>query len=286
MRSNMLLFAYRNVRVFFRDRASVVFSMMGALIVIALYFLFLGDFLVQSYSELPNAREILDSWAMAGLLAIVPVTTTLGALGIMIDDNITGAARDFTVSPMKRYEIVGGYVISTFVVGVVMSLLSLAFAEAYIVSNGGDILGGIQFAKVIGLILISVLSASAIMLLVALLISSHNAYGMASTIVGTLIGFLTGVFIPIGVLPSVMGSVVKIIPASHSASLFRQVMMEKPMEVMSGMPAEDILKFELDLGVRFEFGDLLVGPGSSIIILLGVAAVFFIAAIIKLSIKK
>lgn len=281
--SNLLLFTYRNIRVFFRDRAAVIFSMMGALIVIALYFLFLGDFISQTYSEIPNARTIIDSWAMAGLLAVVPVTTTLGAFGIMINDKMSGAVRDFTVSPMKTYEIVGGYVLSTFTVGVIMSLLALVFAEAYIVFNGGDLLSAIQFIKVIGIIILSVISASAIMFLLALFINSNNAYTTASTVVGTLVGFLLGVYIPIGVLPAAIGAVVKIIPASHSASLFRQVMMEKPMESMSVMSPEYIHNFELDMGVIFEFGDFVVTSGISILILIAAAILFFVIAVARVS---
>ena len=287
MSSNIILFATRNIKVFFRDRVAVVFSMFAALIVIALYFLFLGDMITEGYSEtLPDARTIIDSWAMAGLMAVVPVTATLGALGIMIQDKITGAVRDFTVSPMKTHEIVGGYVLSTFVIGTALSLLALVFAELYIVSNGGPMLSAAQFVKVIGLVLLSVLSASAVMFFLALFINSNNAYSTASSIVGTMIGFLTGVFIPTGLLPAAMGSVVKIVPASHSASLFRQVMMEKPMEATAGMSPDDLLSFELDMGVKFEVGDTIITPETSILILVGVCAAFFILAVLKLSIKR
>jgi len=286
MTSNLILFTSRNVKVFFRDRTAVVFSMFAALIVIALYFLFLGDTITASYEHIPGARTIVDSWAMAGLMAVVPVTASLGALGIMIQDKISGAVRDLTVSPMRRYEIVGGYVLSTFIVCTALSLLALTFAEAYIVYNGGSLLSSVQFAKVLGLVLLSVISSSAIMFVVALFISSNNAYSAVSTIVGTMIGFLTGVFVPIGVLPSAVGTVVKIVPASHSASLFRQVMMEGPMISMEGMPPEEMLEFELDMGVKFGFGDGLVTTEMSLLILVAVAAAFFIFAVLMLSVKR
>jgi len=286
MTSNIILFTFRNMKVFFRDRMAVLSSMFAAIIVIALYFLFLGDMLTKELSEtVPGARAIVDSWAMAGVMAVTPVTAALGALGIMIQDKINGAIRDITVSPMKRYEIVSGYVLSTFVITVLLSFLALAFAEAYIVLNGGSFLTGMQFVKVVGLVLLSSVSASAMMLLVALFITSNNVYSGVSTIVGTIIGFITGVFIPIGMLPDVMGTVVKMVPASHSATLFRQVMMETPMEAMAGMPPEEILEFELSMGVRFEWGDGMITPETSLIILAAVAAVFFMLAVLKLSTK-
>jgi len=286
MTSNIILFARRNVKVFFRDRAAVTYSMFAAIIIIALYILFLGDTIAESVPDVPNARIITDSWAMAGLLAVVPVTSTLGALGLMIQDKISGAIRDFTVSPIKTHEIVGGYVLSTFVAGVVMSLLAFVFAEVYIVSSGGYLLNGAEFVKVMGILLLSVVSSSAVMFVVALFVNSNNAFSAVNSIVGVMIGFLIGAYIPFGFLPSGVASVAKLVPASHSASLFRQVMTERPMENMAGVPPEDILQFKLDMGIRFEWGDGLISPEMSIIILAAVAAAFFVFAILKLSIKR
>ena len=286
MNSNLVLFAMRNVKIFFRDRTAVIFSMFAALIVIALYFLFIGESLTAEYSHLPNARLIIDSWAMGGLMGVVPVTTTLAALGVMIQDRISGAVRDFTVSPMKRYEIVGGYVLSTFIISTALSLLSLAFAEAYIISGGGSVLNAVQLASILGLLLLSVVSASAVMLVVALFLYSNNAYSAVSTVVGTLIGFIVGAFIPLGFLPSAVATFAKLIPATHSASLFRQIMMETPMESMAGMPAEEILDFELNMGVKLGFGGDPVSPEISILILGGVCAVFYFIAVLIISKKQ
>ena len=286
MTSNITLFALRNVKVFFRDRAAVVYSMFAAIIIIALYFLFLGDSIADSIPDMPNARIIADSWAMAGLLAVVPVTSTLGALGLMIQDKISGSIRDLSVSPLRTHEIVGGYVFSTFIIGIVMSSVALVFAEAYILSSGGSLLNATEFAKVLGIMLLSVVSGSAVMFVIALFVNSNNAFSAVNTIIGVMIGFLIGAYIPIGYLPSGMAAVAKIVPATHSASLFRQVMMERPMENMASMPPEDILQFKLDMGVRLEWGDGLVSPTMSILVLAAVGVAFFVFATLKLSIKR
>ena len=39
----MIRFAKRNLMVFFRDKSAVFFSLLSALIIVALYALFLGD---------------------------------------------------------------------------------------------------------------------------------------------------------------------------------------------------------------------------------------------------
>ena len=44
----MIAFAKRNMKIFFRDRMSVFFALLGALLIIGLFALFLGDLMVKS----------------------------------------------------------------------------------------------------------------------------------------------------------------------------------------------------------------------------------------------
>nr|NLJ02159.1 ABC transporter permease [Bacillota bacterium] len=78
----MITFAKRNLKLFFRDRASVFFSLLAVFIIIGLYVLFLGDMVMMDLEGIPGARFLMDSWIMAGLMAVTSVTTTMGALGI------------------------------------------------------------------------------------------------------------------------------------------------------------------------------------------------------------
>ena len=73
----------RNLLIFFRDRGSVFFSLLGVLIIIGLYVLFLGDIMVKDLGDLPGARFLMDSWIMSGLLAVTPVTTSLGQMFLL-----------------------------------------------------------------------------------------------------------------------------------------------------------------------------------------------------------
>jgi multidrug/hemolysin transport system permease protein len=104
----------RNLLIFFRDKSSVFFSLLSVFIIIGLYVLFLGDMIVQGMSDMPGARFLMDSWIMSGLLAVTPITTSLGAMGTIIVDKKYGLYKDFAVSPLKRSTITGGYVVSAF----------------------------------------------------------------------------------------------------------------------------------------------------------------------------
>jgi multidrug/hemolysin transport system permease protein len=179
----------------------------------------------------------MDSWIMAGLLAVTTLTTTLGALGTMVDDRSKKIIKDFYSSPVKRSYIAGGYVVSAFLIGVILSLVALVLAEIYIVAYGGSLLGGMALLKVFGLILLSSIASTSMVFFLATFLRSQNAFGVASTVIGTLVGFLTGIYLPTGMLPESIQYVVKCFPISHAAVLLRKVVMEAPLaQMFSGAP--------------------------------------------------
>ena len=283
----MISFGIRNLKVFFKDKSSVFFSLLAVFIIIGLYVLFLGDVLSGNLSDLPGARFMMDSWIMAGMLAVTTVTTTMGAFGIMVQDKERKLVKDFAASPVRKSSIVGGYIIGALVIGIIMSLITLILAELYIVSGGGEFMDVSTLLKILGLIILSTLCNTSMVLFLVSFFKSNNAFATASTILGTLIGFLTGIYIPIGSLPEGVQWVVKCFPVSHGAVLFRQVMMESPMtKSFAGAPESVINEFKETMGVVFKFGSTTITPLTSIIILLATAVVFYGLSIISLSRKE
>lgn len=278
--------AKRNLKLFFRDKASVFFSLLAVFVIIGLYVLFLGNMLTQGTEWLGDkARFIMDSWIMAGLLAVTSLTTTMGAYGIMIEDKTKKVMKDFSASPVRRSTLVGGYVISSFVVGVIMSIVTFVLAEVYIVIYGGELLGAFDMLRVLGCILLSVLSSSALVFFLVSFFNSTNAFATASTIIGTLVGFLTGIYIPIGTLPAAVQTAIRVFPVSHAGVLMRQIMMEAPLNAV-GLDAATAEAFRLEMGVGFKFGDTIIPPLYSILILLATTAVFYGLAILNVSRKR
>ncbi len=282
----MISFGIRNLKVFFKDKSSVFFSLLSVFIIIGLYVFFLGDVMVRSLPGIASARFLMDSWIMAGMLAAATVTTTMGAFGIMVQDKEQKIVKDFAASPVSKSSLVGGYIFGALVVGLIMSLLSFLLAEVYILSGGGTLLSPINALKTLGLIVLNTLCSSSIVLFLISFMKSSNAFATASTILGTLIGFLTGIYLPIGQLPEAVQLVVKVFPVSHGAALLRQVMMEAPLaDAFSGAPAEAVAEFEQVMGVRLFFGDTAAPPLVSILILLATTLVFYGLSILNLSRK-
>ncbi len=283
----MISFGIRNLKVFFKDKSSVFFSLLAVFIIIGLYALFLGDVWTSSMSDIAGIRFLMDSWIMAGLLAVTSVTTTMGAYGIMVQDREKKITKDFAASPVGNKNIVGGYIIGAVIIGIIMSIVALILAELYILAGGGELLSAQALAKVLSLIVVCTLCNSSIVLFLVSFFKSNNAFATASTIIGTLIGFLTGIYLPIGQLPESVQWIIKCFPVSHGAVLFRQVMMEAPMSAsFNGAPTQIVSDFENMMGVTLKFGDATVTPLASLIVLLATAVVFYTLSLLSISRKQ
>ena len=282
----MIALVIRNLKIFFRDRAAVFFSLLTVFIIIGLYALFLGD-TVASGMEGEGLSALIGSWIVSGLLAVISMTSTLGALGAMVDDRAKKISKDFVVSPIGRGAISGGYILSAFAIGVIMSLVTLLLGEIYIYASGGELLTFVQLLKVLGGIVLAVFSSSAIVLLVVSFVKSQNAYTALSITVGTLIGFLTGVYIPMGVLHESVQTVIKCFPVTYPAVYFRNIFMERPMEItFDGAPAEVVKAFEKEMGINFEIAGIETSLALCAIVMLCVGIIFYLLAVLNMSRKK
>jgi multidrug/hemolysin transport system permease protein len=283
----MIVIAKRNLKLFFRDRTAVAMSFLSVFIILGLYVLFLGNTLKSNLPDAPGIQFLLDSWVMAGILAVTTVTSTLGAFGVMVEDRAGKIMKDFTAAPIKRSDIVGGYILSAFTVGVVISLVTLVVAEVYIVANGGEWLSAGALIQIIGLLVLSVLASSSIVFFITSLLRTQTAFTTGSTVIGTLIGFLTGIYIPIGSLPEAVQFIIKIFPVSHAGALMRAVMLEQPMaDSFAGAPESVVEQFKLDMGVAYQFGGETAPAYASILILLATAAAFYLVSIVLMARKN
>lgn len=279
----------RNLKLYFRDRTSVFFSLLAVFLIIGLYVLFLGNMMVGNLKSMlgDNARFIVDSWVMAGLLSVTSITTTMGAFGTLVEDKTKKISRDFSSAPLRRSQLAGGYIISSFIIGVIMSLATLVIAEIYILAEGGKLIGLLALAKLFAVMLLAVFASSSLVFFIVSFFKTNSAFGTASTIIGTLIGFLTGIYIPMGVLPSAIQTVIKVFPISHAAALFRQIMLASPMSTaFANAPPEAVTSFKQEMGVVFYAGNKALSPLINILVLAATGVIFYILGAVRVSIKK
>lgn len=283
----MISFVSRNLKVFFRDKTAVFFSLLAVLIVLGLYIFFLGDVWVDSFPNIKGVKNLMNCWIIAGLIGVTSVTANMGAFGTMIEDKSKNKIKDFYVSPIKKSKIVGGYIISSFIVGSMMSVVTLIISQIYLVYSGVDVLNFKELTEVFLIILMTSLSNSAMILFIVSLFSSEKAFSTASTIVGTLIGFITGIYLPISMLPDSVQIIVKLFPTSHGISILRQIFMKKQMDIsFADVPTNYINEFKESMGVVYYINDKLVSNTTIVFILIASTITFFFLAVLILYKKK
>jgi multidrug/hemolysin transport system permease protein len=279
----------RNLLLFFRNKSEVFFSFLSVIIILGLYVLFLSDLQVQSIEaqvgKIEGIKALVNSWVMSGLIAVSTVTLALGALGRIVADRQNNAINDFLVAPVKRNHVFMSYILSTLIITMIISLILIAIAEIYIVNSGGEFLSLISLLKVIVITLLCVLSSSLLMLFIVSFIKSEQTYSLASTIVGTMIGFVTGAYIPIGIMPKTLQIVSNVLPVSQGASLLRKVFLEGPLnEVFKDTNV--LNEYSKSQGVDLYLGNYELAFDFMILFIIGSIIIFSILNIIRFSKMK
>lgn len=278
----------RNFKLYFRDRSAVFFSLLGAIIILVLYVFVLGDAMVSDLKGISGAEEVMDNWIMAGLLAATSITAAMGAYGIMINDKERKMTKDFLSSPIKKFTIYGSYIINAVIVSAIICIVTFIIAEIYIVGiHHGDMLPFEDMLKILGILALGVFCSSSIACFLASFAKTNSAFSGMSIVLGTMIGFVTGIYIPVGSLGEGMQMVIKAFPVSHAGVLLRQVMMDSPLKTaFSGSKEVYLQGFKEDLGIVYMFD----GNEMTILMHIGVLIIsgilFYILAVLNLSRKS
>jgi len=280
----------RNLLIFFKDKATAFFSLFGALIVLVLYIFFLGDLVAQDVAHLGDqAKPFVFAWVFSGMISITSFTATFAAFASMVSDKMYKTEKDFVSSPLPRMQITFSYWISAIVVGTVMSIAILIFSLIYLAILGMEAYSFVTILEILGLILLSTISNTAVLLVLSMFINSVNTFSAFTAIFSASLGFFSGTYVQIGVLSSFMQWVVKVMPVSHSAGLFRKVMLKSFFEgkAFEGAPPSVIESARKSLGVDFYFGNNIFPVWASILILIVVFIIFItIAVLLRMRKKK
>lgn len=281
----------RNLKKYLRNKSTVFFSFLSVFIIIGLYGFFLGDMQVRNIQsvmgDVDGISFMINSWIVAGLLCVSTITIPLTILGFFTDDTDKKIIDDFYATPVKRHQIVLGYVISSWVIGIIMVFFTLLLGEIYIVIKGGELLSLLSFIKVLGVISFSVISFSGFLFAMTIFIKSNAALNMFHTITGTTIGFLAGIYVPVGMLSGTIAVVIKLFPVAQSASIFRKIIMERPLEmIFENAPPSIVSAVRESFGVDLVIGDYFITTENMLLIILLFGVLFYGLSILIISKRK
>ena len=285
----------RNILVFIRDYAAVFFSVLSMLIILLLMVVFLGKmntdnvlWLLSEYGgerdalqDEKNAQYLIQMWTLAGILTVNTVTVSLTVMQTMVRDEVKGHLASFYVAPVKRIKIVFGYILAAWAIGSGMSFLTLLIGEVYMVMQGYAFLEVSVIMKALGMIMLNAFVYSTIGYLLALFIHSESAWGGMLTVIGTLVGFLGGIYLPVSQLSENIVKVLKCLPVLHGTAMMREVLTGDAITTtFDGLPELVPELFAKEIGITLWNGETQITLGNQILVLVLYAIIAIVVATI------
>lgn len=219
----------RNVSMFFKDKGTFFTSLITPIILLVLYVTFLYNVYEDSFrGALPPEIPVDDSLIqglvggllLSSLLAVSTVTVPFCANLFMVQDRVTGARSDLSITPVKPSSIALGYYAATVINGLIISFVALLMGLIYLSVIGWYL----SFADVLLLMLdvvILVLFGTALSSLVCYPLNSQGAMSAVGTIVSAGYGFICGAYMPISSFSKALQNTLVFLPGTHGTSLLR-----------------------------------------------------------------
>ncbi len=298
----MLLFRLikRNILVYCRDRSNIFFSLLSMLIIIGLMVVFLGKMNADSVVDLlnqyggerdsaldrSNAEQLVMLWTLAGIVVVNSITITLSMVGIMVEDEAQKRLSSFFVAPVSRWVFVFSYVIAAIIMGIIMCTLTVVIGEVYIVFTGGTMISLVTIGTIFLYIVLNVFTSATMVFLIANFVHSQSAFGGLSTIIGTLVGFLAGIYLPLGMLPEKLQDVLKCFPLLHGCSFMRELLTKDILaKTFANCPEELISGYKEAMGITIMHGGEAVSATFQVVFLV-ISGIIFIGIAALLQSKR
>lgn len=222
-------FTARNIKLFFKDKGTLVSALIAPLVILLLYILFLHGVLYSSFqSGLPQGftldeklmKGYVAAYEVSSILAVCCVTVAFTANMSMVDDKVTGVRADLDVTPVKGRVLVLGYYFATAAVTVVICCIAMCVGFVYIAVMGWRISAASVFLIILDVLLTS-LFGTALSSVVCYFLKSRGAINAVCTIMSTVYGFISGAYYPISQFSKGIADTVMCLPGTYCTGLLR-----------------------------------------------------------------
>lgn len=254
----MLELISRNRKVYTRDRLAFFMSFLSVIILILVYQVFLGQIQIDAIKEALNSDtastdtiQMVNYWLISGLTTIISMTSTLGAFGVMVSDREKKLSEDFKVSPVSNFKVELAYAVFAILFGIVMTMFSCIFAIG--IFNGFSSLlnySMMEYFSILGIVSMGTVLSATIILPILTFIRTSSAFTTLSTIVGTFIGFISGVYLSIGSVGESLQRVMTWFPLTQVNALLKQILMKDAInKVFDNAPSSVITNYKESYGI-------------------------------------
>lgn len=286
----------RNTKLFFKDKGMFFTSLITPVILLVLYGSFLGGVYEDTFRGVlegfgaPVSDRLLGGCVggelASSLLAVCCVTVAFCSNMLMVQDKVSGARHDLTITPVRSGTLALGYYIATLLSTLLVCYVATGVCLLYLAKVGWYLTGGDVLCLLLDVLLL-VLFGTALSSIINHFLSSQGQISAVGTIVSAGYGFLCGAYMPISQFSEGLQKLISFLPGTYGTSLLRNHALRGVFGEMEtqGFPAEAVetIRDAVDCNLYF-FGDR-VEPGSMYAVL-GGAVVVLIAVYVLLNVLR
>ncbi len=249
----------RNLLNFVRDRGRLLGS-----IVMSFFLLFIFSFIMKSsMSGLSQPMNYL----IAGVIIMTVFQASINNSTDILSDIASGYMKEVLVSPIARYQISIGHILSGAIISVIQGTI-ITIVGLFI----GLKLDIVQFVQMIGVMGIAGLAFGAIGLFLATIARNSASFQIISSMITMPLTFLSGAYIPTTVMPKFLLPIVYVNPLTYITSIFRYIVLK-----LSGSGVEELV----NQGIAFRIHGFIVTPVMGLFLTVCIGFVFFIICVSK-----
>lgn len=281
----------RNTKLFFKDKGMFFTSLITPLILLVLYGTFLGNVYEESFrasleafgASVPDKLigGCVGGELVSSLLAVSCVTVAFCSNLLMVQDKISGARHDLTISPVGNGTIALGYYAATLLSTLLVCFIATGVCLAYM-ANVGWYLTASDVLYIFLDVFLLVMFGTALSSCVNFPLSTNGQGTAVGTIVSAGYGFICGAYMPISQFSEGVQKVVSFLPGTYGTSLLRNHTLRGVFEEMenSGFPAEVVEAIKDSVDCNLYFFDNKVEMSTMYLVLIGAVAVLIAAYVL------
>lgn len=253
----------RNCKLFFKDKGMFFTSLITPLILLVLYATFLKGVYEDSFRQaMPEGFPVEDSLINAtvggqlvsSLLAVCCVTVAFCSNLLMVQDKISGARRDLTMSPVSSSVLALSYFLASAGTTLLISFTALGVCLVYLYATGWYLAAMDVVLLCLDVILL-VLFGTALSSIINCKLSTQGQVSAVGTIVSAGYGFICGAYMPISSFGEGLQKVLAFFPGTYGTALLHNHALDGVYREMIkiGFPEEVVegIKDSIDCNLYF-----------------------------------
>lgn len=233
-------FTKRNLLIYFKDTASVIFSMLTPIIVFVLYILFIkGTFVdainsasepIKNFISDNDTSQLANGLLLSGIIGSALITVPYNCLVTIVRDRENNVDKDILSTPMKRGQIIISYFMASVISAFLISAVIMTIGLVLLCSQGDMYFEISDILEIYFITLLGAISSTALFMIVVMFFRSSSSSGAFMGILSSCAGFVIGAYIPLSRFSETIQNICNCFPATGITVMLRKCILSGVLE--------------------------------------------------------